>query len=79
MEPYTITTVYPDGTREERVSTPEEMAQREADLAAFEADRLEREAAAAKADSDRSAALDHARSLGFSDDMIAVMFPRLGG
>ena len=78
MEPWTITTVYPDGTTEERLSTPEEVAQREADVAAWEQEKADREAAEAQAAADRQAAVDHARSLGFSDSMIAVMFPGLG-
>lgn len=39
MEPWVITTVYPDGRTEERFATEEEIAQREADvLAAAEAE-----------------------------------------
>ena len=38
IEPFEITTVYPDGTSETRMSTPEEVAQREADLAAASVD-----------------------------------------
>lgn len=57
--------------------TPEELAQLEADRAAAQAAELEaveRETAAAAA---RAAAIAHAKSLGFTDDMIAVMYPNL--
>lgn len=57
LEAWTITTVYPDGRREERLATAEEVAQREADIAAAEAQaaaeeqaRVEREAARASAE-----------------------------
>lgn len=65
------------GERVHRDFTPEERAQREADVAASLADR---EAADAKAAADavaRDAAIAHAKSLGFTDDMIAVMYPGL--
>ena len=57
--------------------TPEELAQLEADRAAAEA------AAQAQADKEaadkaaRDAAIAHAKSLGFTDEMIAVMYPNL--
>lgn len=57
--------------------TPEELAQLEADRAAAQAAELEaveRETAAAAA---RAAAIAHAKSLGFTDEMIAVMYPNL--
>lgn len=69
----------PTGQRVERDFTPEEAAQREADQAAAEAAA---EAAAVKAAADaaaRDAAVAHAKSLGFTDEMIAVMYPNLGG
>ena len=62
----------------ERDFTPEELAQREADQAAAKA-------AAAAADKQAKAtakataeAIAHAKSLGFTDAMIAVMYPNLG-
>lgn len=61
----------------ERNFTPEELAQLEADRAAAHAaeiEAVERETAAAAA---RSAAIAHAKSLGFTDEMIAVMYPNL--
>ena len=68
---------YPSGDRVEREFTPEELAQREADRKAFEkaeAERVAQEAAAAQAKTD---AVAHAMSLGFTDEMIAVMYPNL--
>lgn len=61
----------------ERDFTPEEAAQREADAkeqAAAEKANAKAEADAATA---RAAALEHAKSLGFTDAMIAVMYPNL--
>ena len=63
----------------ERDFTPEELAQREADRLAFEQTQAE---LAAKQEADRiarEAAIEHAKSLGFTDQMIAVMYPNLGG
>jgi hypothetical protein len=64
-------------TLTERDFTPEELAQRAADQAAAEAAAT---AATAKAESDAAAtaaAVAHAKSLGFTDAMIAVMYPNL--
>ena len=68
---------FPDGTTFERDWTEQELAQ-------FETDRIDNEtrtAAAAAAEVERlaatAAALAHARSLGFTDEMIAVMYPGL--
>ena len=70
---------FPDGTTFERDWTPEELAQ-------FETDRIDNEtrvAAAAAAEVERveatAAAVAHARSLGFTDQMISVMYPNLVG
>ena len=66
------------GERIEREPTPAELAQMEADKAVAEAAAAE---AAAKAEADaiaRDAAIAHAKSLGFTDAMIAVMYPNLG-
>jgi hypothetical protein len=65
------------GERVERAFTKEEEAQREADRLAFEkaeADRVAQKTAAAQAKAD---AIAHAKSLGFTDAMIAVMYPTL--
>lgn len=67
------------GERVERDRTPDEQVQYEADVAAAEAAASE---AAAKAAADAAAtiaAIAHAKSLGFTDAMIAVMYPNLGG
>ena len=68
---------FPDGTTFERDWTEQELAQ-------FETDRIDNEtrvAAAAAAEAERleatAAAISHARSLGFTDQMIAVMYPNL--
>lgn len=73
IEPFEITTVYPDGRTERRISTPEEMAQREADLAQFEADRIAREQAQAEAEATRAAAMAKLKKLGLTDDEIAAI------
>lgn len=63
----------------ERDFTPEEIAQRDKD-AADAAKAAKEQAAREKADADaRVAAIEHAKSLGFTDAMIAVMYPNLGG
>lgn len=67
---YEITTVYPDGRKETRLATPEEVAQREADLVQFEADRIAREAAIADAEAKRSSARAKLAALGLDDDEI---------
>ena len=62
----------------ERDRTSEEQAQYEADQAAAiqaEKDRVKKEAADKAA---TEAAIDHAKTLGFTDEMIAVMYPNLG-
>lgn len=61
----------------ERDFTPEELAQRDNDAAAVQAAAgiaaTEAEARAAA----QAAAITHAKSLGFTDEMIAVMYPTL--
>lgn len=71
VEPFEITTVWADGTVETRLSTPEEMAQREADLIQFEADRIAREEAIAEAEAKRASAKAKLAALGFDDDEIS--------
>lgn len=73
IEPFEITTVYPDGRSETRMSTPEEMAQREADLAQFELDRIAREQAIAEAEAKRASAKAKLAALGLDDDEIAAI------
>ena len=62
----------------ERDRTPAEQAQYEADQAAAAQAEAEREAAEAATDAARTAAIAHAKSLGFTDEMVAVMYPNLG-
>ena len=67
----------PTGERIERDYRPEEAAQRATDQAEAETAAqaaADKEAADAAA---RAAAIAHAKSLGFTDEMIAVMYPGL--
>ena len=57
----------------ERDFTPEEAVQRKADEKDAK-EQAKQEAAQAEA---RAAAIQHAKSLGFTDEMIAVMYPGL--
>ena len=57
--------------------TPEEVAQLEADRVAAETAAREQAEKAAAEKAAREAAIDHAKSLGFTDAMIAVMYPNL--
>ena len=75
IEPFEITTTYADGTSETRWSTPEEIAQREADLAQFEADRVAREQAEAAAAAKRASAKAKLAALGLDDDEVAALLP----
>jgi len=61
----------------ERDFTPEELAQIVADRAAYEAAAAAQAALEADQATARAAAIDHAKSLGFTDAMIAVMYPNL--
>lgn len=61
----------------ERDFTPEELAQRAADFAAAEQAAAEAQVAADAREAARVAAVAHARSLGFTDEMVAAM--GLGG
>jgi hypothetical protein len=74
IEPFEITTVYPDGTSETRMSTPEEMAQREADLASFEADRIAQEQAEAEHAAKRASAREKLAALGLTEDEVSAAF-----
>jgi hypothetical protein len=68
---------YPSGDRVEREFTPEELAQRESDQAAAETAAAEAAAIAEQTAQAEAAAIAHAKSLGFTDEMIAVMYPAL--
>ena len=67
---FEITTVYPDGRTETRTATAEEVAQRDADLVAFEAERVAQEAAIAEAEAKRASARAKLAALGLDDDEI---------
>jgi len=61
----------------ERNRTESEQTQFEADQAAAEQAAIEATAQAAAVQAATAAAVAHAKSLGFTDDMIAVMYPNL--
>jgi hypothetical protein len=71
---FTITTVYPDGRTETRDATPEEIAQRDADLVAFEAERIAREAAEAQAAAAKASAIAKLEALGLTADEVSAAF-----
>lgn len=75
IEPFEITTVYPDGTSETRMSTPAEMAQRQKDLETFEADRLAREAAIAEREAARASAQAKLAALGLTEAEVQALLP----
>lgn len=76
IEPFEITTVWPDGRSETRMCTAEELAQREQDIAQFEADRLAREQVIADAEAKRVSARAKLAALGLDDDEIdAIISP----
>lgn len=75
IEPFQITTVYPDGRTETRMATAEEVAQREADLVQFEADRVAREEAIADAEAKRESARAKLAALGLTEQEIQALFP----
>ena len=62
----------------ERAFSAEETAQRKADAEAAAKAAAEAAAKAAVGAAAREAAIAHAKSLGFTDEMIAVMYPNLG-
>ena len=61
----------------ERDFTPEEAAQRETDAKANAASEKAKAKADAEAAKNRADAIAHAKTLGFTDAMIAVMYPGL--
>jgi hypothetical protein len=67
LEPWIITTTYPDGRTEERLATPEEVAQREADIANAEAQRVAEEAAKAEREAVKASALAKLQALGLTE------------
>jgi hypothetical protein len=69
---------FADGTVFERPWTPEELAQQAKDRDDFAAAQAAAEAAAAANAAATADAITHAKSLGFTDEMIRVMYPNLG-
>lgn len=65
------------GETVERDFTPEEQAQRDADAVAYAAQLAEAQARDATTAAAREAAIEHAKTLGFTDEMISVMYPTL--
>jgi hypothetical protein len=70
---FQITTVYPDGRTETRDATPEEVAQREADLAALAADEEARQQAIAETEALKQSAKNKLSALGLTDDEIRAI------
>lgn len=70
---FTITTVYADGRTEVRDATPEEVAQREADLASAEAFQAERQAAEEALIASRASAISKLTALGLTDEEVAAL------
>ena len=69
---------FPDGTTFERPWTPEELAQQAKDRDDYAAAQAAAEATAAANAAATADAIAHAKSLGFTDEMIRVMYPNLG-
>ena len=69
---------FPDGTTFERPWTPEELAQQQKDRDDYAAAQAAAEATAAANAAATADAIAHAKSLGFTDEMIRVMYPNLG-
>lgn len=70
---FTITTVYRDGTTETRDATPEEIAQREADLVAFAAEEAARQQAIADAEATKASAIAKLGALGLTLEEAAAI------
>lgn len=68
---------FADGTVIERPWTPEELAQQAKDRDDYAAAQAAQEAAAAANAAATADAIAHAKGLGFTDEMIGVMYPNL--
>ena len=68
---------FQDGTVIERPWTEEELAQQAKDKAAYAAAEKAKAKAEADAATARADAIAHAKTLGFTDAMISVMYPGL--
>jgi len=73
MDTYSITTVYPDGRTETRDATPEEVAQREADIAEAARLKAEEDAWLAEQAAKRQSARQKLAALGLDDDEITAL------
>lgn len=73
LEPWITTTTYPDGRTEERLATPEEVAQREADIAAAEAQRVAEEEATAARAAARASAEAKLQALGLTVEEVQAI------
>lgn len=69
----TITTVYPDGRQETRPMTEEEIAQREADIANSEAQRIYEEGILAAREAALASAKAKLTKLGLTDGEISAL------
>jgi hypothetical protein len=68
MDTYPITTVYPDGRTETRDATPEEIAQRQADIIEAERIKAEEEAWLAAEQAKRDSAISKLQALGLTEE-----------
>jgi hypothetical protein len=68
---------YPSGERVERDFTPKELDQRKTDLAETKTAAAAAALVAEQTAQAQDAAIAHAKSLGFTNEMIAVMYPAL--
>lgn len=70
---FQITTVYPDGRKEVRDATPEEVAQREADIAAMEEQKAAEEAELARQQAAKESALAKLAAIGLTEEEAATI------
>jgi hypothetical protein len=70
---YPITTIYPDGTTETRDATPEEIAQREADIAESARLKAEEDAWLAEQQQKRASAINKLTALGLTEEEAAAI------
>jgi hypothetical protein len=70
---FQITTIYPDGREETRDATPEEVAQREADIAEAARMKAEEEAWLADRVAKRQSALDKLMALGLTEEEALII------
>lgn len=74
---FTITTVYPDGRREERQATEEEVAQREVDMQRFLEQKEIEDSRIIEIENVKNSARSKLKSQGFTDAEIDVLYPSL--